>query len=620
MMPSEADIKQTEAAADAVQTLDESQQAQPQDAVEEPAGPVPLSDVMELDHLRRLGSDESRLQARLAEIKARAETYQRLAQRAGSSRQVYGRTRSGEVTMQVVARSCGSEEERLRREVSDAPCFVLMRALAAAENPAELCESVARAHGVSVEDLMGRYDIFCRDAIEEACRRSAPLQGEAACDAPTAAGEASGEAEQKTLSPSEAERLSREGRPLAEVLAEVVEQSRDPAAAKAVEARCERLQKAWREGRALPSGTDDDGARLEDCGSASDAAAPQEAKDREGPQEAAGEIKSEEPRHAAQSASEAAPCGRKDDRPQPSADGAFRLSELASWGARRLARDARKAAGGRRRLAPLRAMKLAALRLAAALRRLACRRSSIKGGALAALAGAAIATAGLQLLSQPQAGVRLVAVDLPRVREVLLEAAGGPQGSGGAPGQALAAAVMLSENYEALLSQALQRVAQSRRAAVLDAGSLLVAHEAALEDVTAQVRSEMLALARESAGRDARFASRDAAERFAEFSAREAASCGWLPNAVCAAAAGLGRLIGAAAQGAADAVSGALHCAASWIFGGSSLWPDSLSARLADLGRRMSAFLEAEGAAPSTAQKARPEGRDEAAGREEPRP
>lgn len=528
-------------------------------AVKEPQFVMPLKDHLPMQVMmgaqRAREKEEAVREARQAQL-AREEA---LRTDPAAMRQVYALDRRGNVTVTWVERTTtgaaadGDATGEASPSFDPALGFDLMAALASLnpdEDPAEVWEAFAERAGHTVAQLKEAFAHFCR--MGRTSRDSA-----SAMMADDSAGDVGGSAAEEAVlpeSPVAAERASRTGVPLGEVLNDHLEAARrDPSVAAAVASRCESLKGAWAQGRAVFSSegaakplqaTEATEEKEEKEGKEEDEKSESEGKELENV-EGKAETKTEaQPAAAGVRSAAASILGNLQTLVCIAASDVFaRLKRL------RKRKDTGKALEGKAEEAaevegksagkwslwrfvkstitlPVRfvfapfialivALVFSVLRIGGALLShllhwcMGGWKRAVSAGVAACLVVLVVVNGPAGALSRVSGAVSgllkptIATVDLTLVRGVLLEAAAGAadeedakNGKGTGKGNTLELALIINEHYEELLARSLRDVAVDRRAVLLDASSVLVAHEDAVFDATAEVREHILTEAR----------------------------------------------------------------------------------------------------------------------------
>lgn len=536
-------------------------------AVKEPQFVMPLKDHLPMQVMmgaqRAREKEEAVREARQAQL-AREEA---LRTDPAAMRQVYALDRRGNVTVTWVERTTtgaaadGDATGEASPSFDPAFGFDLMAALASLnpdEDPAEVWEAFAKRAGLTVAELKEAFAHFCRKG--RTSRDSAP-----ATMADDSVGDVGGSAAEEAVlpeSPVAAERASRTGVPLGEVLTDHLEAARrDPSVAAAVASRCESLKGAWAQGRAVFSSegaakplqateaTEEKEGKEEDEKSESEG---KKLENVEGKAETKTETKTEaQPAAVGVRSAAASILGSLQTLICIAANDVF--ARLKRLGKRK---DSGKALEGKAEEAaevegksagkwslwrfmkstitfPVRfvfapfialivSLVFGVLRIGGALLSHLLHwctggwKRAVSAGVAACLVLLVVVEGPAGALSRVSGSVSgllkptIATVDLRLVRGVLLEAAAGSVDEeentkngkgigkeiGKGKGNTLELALIINEHYEELLARALRDVAVDRRAVLLDASSVLVAHEDAVFDATAEVREHILAGAR----------------------------------------------------------------------------------------------------------------------------
>ena len=556
-------------------------------AVKEPQFVMPLKDHLPMQVMmgaqRAREKEEAVREARQAQL-AREEA---LRTDPAAMRQVYALDRRGNVTVTWVERTMtgaaadGDATGEASSSFDPALGFDLMAALASLnpdEDPAEVWEAFAERAGLTVAELKEAFAHFC--CMGRTRRDSAP-----ATMADDSAGDVGGSAAEEAVlpeSPVAAERASRTGVPLGEVLNDHLEAARrDPSVAAAVASRCESLKGAWAQGRAVLSSegaakplqateaTEEKEGKEEDEKSESEG---KKLENVEGKAETKTETKTEaQPSAAGVRSAAASILGSLQTLICIAASDVFarlkRLGKRKDTGKTlegKVAEAAEvegKSAGKwslwrfmkstitfpvRFVFAPFIALIVAlvfsVLRTGGALLSHLLHwctggwKGAVSAGVAACLVLFVVVNGPAGALSRVSGAVSgllkpsIATVDLTFVRGVLLEAAAGSVDEeenakngkgigkeiGKGKGNTLELALIINEHYEELLARALRDVAVDRRAVLLDAASVLVAHEDAVFDATAEVREHILTEARRAlAAREEEKERRERRERLA---------------------------------------------------------------------------------------------------------
>lgn len=435
--------------------------------------------------------------------------------------------------------------------------FDLMAALASLnpdEDPAEVWEAFAERAGLTVAQLKEAFAHFCR--MGRTSRDSAPAT--MADDSAGDVGGSAAEEAVLPESPVAAERASRTVVPLGEVLNDHLEAARrDPSVAAAVASRCESLKDAWAQGRAVFSS--EGAAKPLQATEATEEKEGKEGKEEDEKSESEGkELENVEGK--AETKTEAQPAAAGVRSAAASILGSLQtliciaasdvFARLKRLGKRK---DTGKALEGKVAevegkgagkwslwrfvkstitlpvrfvfapfIAFIVALVFGVLRIGGALLSHLLHwctggwKRAVSAGVAACLVLLVVVEGPAGALSRVSGSVSgifkpsIATVDLTLVRGVLLEAAAGSvdeeenakngkgigKDIGQGKGNTLELALIVNEHYEELLARALRDVAINRRAVLLDASSVLVAHEDAVFDVTAEVREHILSEAR----------------------------------------------------------------------------------------------------------------------------
>lgn len=542
-------------------------------AVKEPQFVMPLKDHLPMQVMmgaqRAREKEEAVREARQAQL-AREEA---LRTDPAAMRQVYALDRRGNVTVTWVERTTtgaaadGDATGEASPSFDPALGFDLMAALASLnpdEDRAAVWEAFAERAGLTVLELKEAFAHFCRMGRTSRDSASATMADDSAGDVGGSA------AEEAVLpeSPVAAERASRTGVPLGEVLNDHLEAARrDPSVAAAVASRCESLKGAWAQGRAVFSSegaakplqateaTEEKEGKEEDEKSESEG---KELENVEGKAETKAETKTEtkteaQPAAAGVRSAAASILGSLQTLICIAASDVFaRLKRLgqnkdtgkALEGKAEEAAEAEGKSAGKWSLwrfvkstitFPVRfvfapfiafivALVFGVLRIGGALLSYLLHwctggwKRAVSAGVAACLVVLVVVEGPAGALSRVSGAVSgllkptIATVDLRLVRGVLLEAAAGSvdeeenakngKGIGKeigkriGKGNTLELALIINEHYEELLARALRDVAVDRRAVLLDASNVLVAHEDAVFDATAEVREHILTGAR----------------------------------------------------------------------------------------------------------------------------
>lgn len=529
-------------------------------AVKEPQFVMPLKDHLPMQVMmgaqRAREKQEAVREARQAQL-AREEA---LRTDPAAMRQVYALDRRGNVTVTWVERTTtgaaadGDATGEASPSFDPALGFDLMAALASLnpdEDPAEVWEAFAERAGLTVAELKEAFAHFCR--MGRTSRDSAP-----ATMADNSAGDVGGSAAEEAVlpeSPVAAERASRTGVPLGEVLNDHLEAARrDPSVAAAVASRCESLKDAWAQGRAVFSS--EGAAKPLQATEATEGKEEDEKSESEGKElenvERKAETKTEaQPAAAGVRSAAASILGSLQTLICIAASDVFarlkRLGKRKDTG-KALEEKAEEAAEveGKRAgkwslwrfvkstitfpirfvfapfIALIVSLVFGVLRISGALLSHLLHwctggwKRAVSAGVAACLVLLVVVNGPAGALSRVSGAVSgllkpsIATVDLTFVRGVLLEAAAGSVDEeenakngkgigkeiGKGKGNTLELALIINEHYEELLARALRDVAINRRAVLLDASSVLVAHEDAVFDATAEVREHILTEAR----------------------------------------------------------------------------------------------------------------------------
>lgn len=532
-------------------------------AVKEPQFVMPLKDHLPMQVMMGAQRAREKKEAVREAWQAQLAREEALRTDPAAMRQVYALDRRGNVTVTWVERTTtgaaadGDATGEASPSFDPALGFDLMAALASLnpdEDPAEVWEAFAERAGLTVAELKEAFAHFCR--MGRTSRDSAP-----ATMADDSAGDVGGSAAEEAVlpeSPVAAERASRTGVPLGEVLNDHLEAARrDPSVAAAVASRCESLKDAWAQGRAVFSS---EGAAkpLQ----ATEATEEKEGKEEDEKSESEGK-KLENVEGKAETKTEAQPAAAGVRSAAASILGSLQtliriaasdvFARLKRLGKRK---DTGKALEGKAEEAvevegksagkwplwrfvkstitlPVRfvfapfialivALVFGLLRIGGALLSHLLHwctggwKRAVSAGVAACLVLLVVVEGPAGALSRVSGAVSgllkptIATVDLTLVRGVLLEAAAGSVDEeenakngkgigkeiGKSKGNTLELALIINEHCEELLARALRDVAINRRAVLLDAPSVLVAHEDAVFDATAEVREHILAGAR----------------------------------------------------------------------------------------------------------------------------
>lgn len=532
-------------------------------AVKEPQFVMPLKDHLPMQVMmgaqRAREKEEAVREARQAQL-AREEA---LRTDPAAMRQVYALDRRGNVTVTWVERTTtgaaadGDATGEAFPSFDPALGFDLMAALASLnpdEDPAEVWEAFAERAGLTVAQLKEAFAHFCR--MGRTSRDSAP-----ATMADDSAGDVGGSAAEEAVlpeSPVAAERASRTGVPLGEVLNDHLEAARrDPSVAAAVASRCESLKDAWAQGRAVFSS--EGAAKPLQATEATEEKEGKEGKEEDEKSESEGkELENVEGKAETKTEAQPAAAGVRSAAASIlcslqtliciAASDAFarlkRLGQTKDTGKTlegKVAEVEGKSAGKwslwrfvkstitfpvRFVFAPfiafIVALAFGVLRFGGALLSHLLHwctggwKRAVSAGGAACLVVLVVVNGPAGALSRVSGSVSgllkptIATVDLTLVRGVLLEAAAGSvdeeenakngkgigKDIGKGKGNTLELALIINEHYEELLARALRDVAINRRGVLLDASSVLVAHEDAVFDATAEVREHILTEAR----------------------------------------------------------------------------------------------------------------------------
>lgn len=532
-------------------------------AVKEPQFVMPLKDHLPMQVMmgaqRAREKQEAVREARQAQL-AREEA---LRTDPAAMRQVYALDRRGNVTITWVERTTtgaaadGDATGEAFPSFDPALGFDLMAALASLnpdEDPAEVWEAFAERAGLTVAQLKEAFAHFCR--MGRTSRDSAP-----ATMADDSAGDVGGSAAEEAVlpeSPVAAERASRTGVPLGEVLNDHLEAARrDPSVAAAVASRCESLKDAWAQGRAVFSS--EGAAKPLQATEATEEKEGKEGKEEDEKSESEGkELENVEGK--AETKTEAQPAAAGVRSAAASILGSLQtliciaasdvFARLKRLGKRK---DTGKALEGKVAevegkgagkwslwrfvkstitlpvrfvfapfIAFIVALVFGVLRIGGALLSHLLHwctggwKRAVSAGVAACLVLLVVVEGPAGALSRVSGSVSgifkpsIATVDLTLVRGVLLEAAAGSvdeeenakngkgigKDIGQGKGNTLELALIVNEHYEELLARALRDVAINRRAVLLDTSSVLVAHEDAVFDATSEVREHILTEAR----------------------------------------------------------------------------------------------------------------------------